>query len=127
MPRTQFHRWLVHQPGQWQCSVCAMVVRSRLRPRIGHGVRDLAGQVLASMPTCQSAERVTIPLKHRWKVRAIAGVMRARWSCIRCGVEAETVISAPNPSGAMGSECYRRVRGGEWEPYRGALGVACAP
>lgn len=128
MPRSSYHRWCVHQPGQWQCSVCLMVVRSRLRPRIGHGVRDLDGRTLHSMPTCQGAERVTIQRTHRWHVRTLAGDSRALWSCLRCGVQAETPVSSPNPSGAMGAECFRRATAdAAWSPYTGKLGIACAP
>lgn len=65
-------------------------------------------------------------MTHRWRSRPVTNApLRALWTCVRCGVEAETPLSAPCPSGARGGSCFRRVKGGEWVAYQGPLGVGC--
>jgi hypothetical protein len=120
---TRGHRWQLAEAGErfrWTCAECALEATTRpteATPRPGHDDLRVGGVAVRRMPTCGEREPRRIPRRHVWHVHIASD--RARWTCKRCGIQAETPASSSHPS--CSALRYARRQGDSWAPLTGRL------
>lgn len=104
---------------RWRCIKCGVECYELKggTPR-GCSARNLDGTVIHRMPPC-TEPRQPKNYRHRWY--AVASRHFIRWTCVKCGVEAETGLGELSPASGRGHK-LRRWPGGQWERFTGPLG-----